>query len=134
MANIIISGTTYTIFSDAKLDDLKKVAAYRPRALQLFDADENGKKVPVFMVGVTDPGKGCIGEFGAAFGDTAFDGTDRSCISKTIPAGTADAKAYVQKTVGMAIAMLDKVEAQIAPALAEIAADEAAVAEHITIA
>lgn len=133
MSKIIIAGTTITVKSNIKMDDMKKIAAYRPNALKLFDTDEDGHKIPVFSVGVTRPGMGCISDFGVCFGNTTFDDDKTCCVTIGIPEGTEDVRKFVSEKIGMSIVMLDKVEAQITPALEEIAIDEATVAEHIVI-
>lgn len=133
MAKIVISGTTYSVISEITTEQLQKLGKYRPAALNLYEVDESGKKQQVFAVATTKPGCGVVNSFGACFDGTAFDGTGRACVTKSIPADVTDAKKYVADTVGMAIVKLSKVEEQVAPAMESIAADEAAVRDHIEI-
>lgn len=133
MAKIVISGTTYSVISEITTEQLNKLSKYRPAALNLYETDEAGKKQQVFAVATTKPGYGIVNNFGACFDGTAFDGTGRACVSKTIPADVTDAMKFVAEEIGMAIVKLSKVEEQVAPAMESIAADEAAVRDHIEV-
>ena len=133
MAKITIAGDAIVITSSQKLEDIKLLEKYRPKALSLFETGENGKKDEVFKVGSTT-GEGGITQFGASFGSTTHDDEKFATITMSLPRGVTDAKKYVADTVGVAILNLNKVEAQFAEALAEVVAEKAAVMENITVA
>ena len=50
-----------------------------------------------------------------------------------IPAGTVDAKAYAENTIGIAIIYLNRVEEQFAAAIESVEAEKATVRETITV-
>lgn len=133
MAKITIAGDAIVVTSAKKLEDIKAVEKYRPKALCIYDTDEEGHKVEAFRVGIAKE-KGSINKYGASFGSATHDGAALATITIDIPKGTTDAKAYAAELIGTAINNLEKVEAQIAPALEEVAAEKAAVLAKITMA
>ena len=133
MAKITIAGDAVVITSTQKLEDIKLLEKYRPKALCLYETGENGKKEEVFKVGSTS-GEGAISMYGASFGSTTHDEEKLATITITLPRGVADAKQYVADAVGVAILNLNKVEAQFAEALADVTAEKEAVMENITVA
>lgn len=133
MAKIIIAGGAMVVTSSAKLEDIKTLEKYAPKALSLFEKDEDGKKEETFRVTV-GTGKGSIGSFGATFDGATYDKDGKATITMDIPAGTKDAKEYAAETVGKAVMQLNKVEAQFAAALEGVEAEKKAVRENITIA
>lgn len=135
MAKITIAGDAAVITSAAKLEDIKLLEKYSPDALCLFDENsETGRKEVSFRVGTT-AGKGSVGTFGASFGSAAHDGTGLATITMGLPAGVTDANAAekVADALGTAILKLKKVEEQIAPAVAAVAEEKAAIMEDITV-
>ena len=64
MAKIIIAGDAIVVKSDEKLEDIKTLEKYMPKALSLFE-EEDGKKSEVFRVGSTN-GQGSINQFCAS--------------------------------------------------------------------
>lgn len=133
MAKITIAGDAGVITLAKTLEDIKTLEKYRPKALRLFEKDEDGKKEEVFVVASTK-GPGSINKYGASFGSASHDENRFATITVEIPADVEDAVAYMADKVGMAIVMLNKVEAQFDEALAGIAADKATVLENITVA
>lgn len=133
MAKITIAGDAVVITSTQKLEDIKLLEKYRPKALCLYETGENGKKEEVFKVGSTT-GEGAISMYGASFGSTTHDEEKLATITMTLPRGVADAKQYVADAVGVAILNLNKVEAQFAEALADVTAEKETVMENITVA
>ena len=106
-AKIKIAGGAVVVESAAKLDDLKKLAKYRPNALKLFEG-------------------------GASFGTQATaDG--KAVVTMILPDGVADAKKWAEDTIGTAILSLNKVEAQFAAANTDIDAEIAAIRENIQV-
>lgn len=134
MAKITIAGDAVVITSTKKLEDIKTLEKYRPKALTLFGTNEDGKREAVFAVGTTN-GAGSITEYGASFGSAAHDGSGLATITLPVPAGAgADMKQAVADQIGVAIINLNKVEAQVDSALASVKADKDAVMETITVA
>lgn len=129
MAKIIIAGDAMVVKSAHTLDTIKTLEKYRPKALALFDEDG---KTELFRVGTTT-GKGSISSLGASFGSSSKDDEKKAVITMEIPAGTADAEAYAEKTVGVAIIYLNRVEEQFAAALEEVEDEKAAVRANITV-
>ena len=130
-AKIKIAGGAVVVESAAKLDDLKKLAKYRPNALKLFEG-EGKDKAEVFVVDVAAAGPGSINRFGASFGTQATaDG--KAVVTMILPDGVADAKKWAEDTIGTAILSLNKVEAQFAAANTDIDAEIAAIRENIQV-
>lgn len=128
MATIKIAGNVAVIESAVPFDTLKRIEKYRPKALQLFDED----KKPYFAVGTTT-GEGSASRYGVSFGQASYAESRNAVIAIDIPEGVEDVKAWVEDKVGAAILNLNKVEAQLDDACAEIDDELAAIREHITI-
>lgn len=132
MAKITVVGDAIVITSAKSLEDIQKLEKYRPKALKLFEADENGKKEEAFRVCTVKEG-GSISRHGAAFGSATRDEQGLATITMTIPQGVEDAQEYALEKIGTAIISLNKVEAQFDAALADIESDVAAVKAAITV-
>ena len=130
MAKIMVAGDAVVVTSDMKLEDIKLVKKYRPEALTLFEG-EGEEKEPVFKIGIGDGG---IGKYGAEFDQETRDDEKLATLTTLIPAGTADAKAYVSDAFGRAILKLNKLEATLPGVIEEIAAEKAAIEANITVA
>ena len=129
-AAIKIVGGVAVIESSLKLEDIKKLAKYRPAALSLFEGTGKDKE-EVFQIGA-GRGYGSISTYGASFGShTTTDG--KATITIEIPEGTEDPKAYIADKVGVAILNLNKVEAQFEAANTEIDDEIAAINANITV-
>ena len=133
MAKITIVGDALVVTSAKTLEAIKTLEKYRPKALRLYETDEDGKKQEAFVVGSTK-GNGSINQYGASFNGVTHDDQKLATITMQIPAGTTDAVEYAAEKIGVAIIMLNKVEAQIDEALAEVAAEKATVRENIVLA
>ena len=132
MAKIIIAGEAIVVTSAVKLEDYRKVAKYRPKALTLYGG-EDGKE-PVFRVGVTN-GEGSISKYGIEFNGSTHDEEKFAAITIVNPcSGNGDIKDAVADCIGPAVMQLNKVEAAIPDVLAEIDAEKAAILENITVA
>lgn len=132
MAKITIAGDSIVIAFGKTLDQIKDLEKYRPKALCLFETDEDGNKVEVFRVasGTT----GIINMNGAVFASVTHDDQKLATITMPIPTGTPNAVDYAAEKIGVAITMLNRVEAQFDEAIAAVAAEKAAVRECITVA
>lgn len=133
MAKITIAGDAIVVTSAKTLEDIKTLEKYNPKALRLYDTDEDGKKFETFCVCSTG-GDGSINQYGASFGSVTHDDDKLATITMAIPRGVKDAVEYAADKIGMAIVMLNQVEAQFEEALAKVAADKATVLENITVA
>ena len=128
MAKITIVGDAMVVTSTKTLENIQTLEKYRPKALRLYETNDEGKREEVFTVGTTK-GNGSINQYGASFASCTHDAAKLATITLPIPAGTADAK-----KIGVAITLLTKVEAQIDGALTEVAAEKAEVLGKITVA
>lgn len=132
MATVKIAGDAVIITSSLKLEEIRNVQKYRPKALVLI-SDEGEGEEPVFAIGFTT-GSGSINEVGVSFGRVSPDGSGRASLTIFMaPAEDADIKAEVAEKFGGALMKLNKLEAQLPAVLAEIAAERARVLENIEV-
>lgn len=133
MAKITIAGEAIVVTSAVKLEDYRKVAKYRPKALTLLGG-EDGKE-PIFRAGVSNGGAGTIGKYGAEFATATHDEQKLASITLvyTGEAGN-DIKETVADEIGPAVMLLNKLEATLPDVLAEIDAEKAQILENITVA
>lgn len=129
MAQIKIVGDAMVIESAHTLETLKTLEKYRPKALVLYDEDG---KTALFKVGTTS-GTGGINQYGASFGSASKNEEKKAVITLEIPADTADAKAYAEDRVGVAIVHLNRVEEQFEAALASVEEERETVRSSITV-
>jgi len=132
MAKIVIAGDAVVVTSALKLEDIRTIEKYRPKALTLMGGDDG--KEPVFAIGTTD-GCGNINQVGASFGRESHDGEKLATITMcTGTAGTGDIKEWVADRIGTAIISLNKLEERLPAVLEEIEAEKAEVLSNITVA
>jgi len=127
MANVTIAGNSYVIASDVAMADLETVKKYRPSALTLVDEET---KEPFFKVGI---GSNSLSDHGISFGGISNCEKKVATATLPIPADAEDAKEYVLDKAGLAIVNLNKVEKNIAAALADVKTEREAIAESIKI-
>lgn len=132
MAKIKVVGDVVVVESTQTLEDIKTLEKYNPRALSLYEADEDGKKQQVYRVATGCHGS--IGKFGATFASASHDERGVATITIPLPAEMDDVKEYVADTYGFSVIKLNKVEEQFAEALTKVDADKAAVLENIELA
>lgn len=101
-------------------DQIKEICRYRPDAMKLKDEKGNS----LFTVAKVNKANGSINSIGAEFGD-AHSATGNAVIK--LEATGEDVKKWIEENIGVSILNLQKVEAQWAQALDEIAAEKAAV-------
>ena len=112
---IIIAGTTVTMQSAHTLEDLEKVANYKPDAMRL--TNEAGETQFCVLPGIF----GSVEPNGIVYSDTAPDGSGEAVVSIPLPTMVdKSAKEAVAEVYGPIIANANKVEAQIEEALAEV--------------
>lgn len=132
MAKITIAGDALVVTSSKTLDEIKLLEKYRPKALRLYEVDEDGNKSEAFRVATTNS-NGMINQNGALFNGATHDNQQLACITMGIPAGVEDVVAFAAEQIGVAITMLNKVEAQFDDAIAAVEEEEAAVRKCITV-
>lgn len=126
---IIIAGTTVTMQSAHSLEDLSKVAQYKPDAMRL--TNEAGETQFCVLPGMF----GSVEDGGIVYSDTAPDGSGEAVVSIPLPTVVGkSAKEAVAETYGPIIANANKVEAQIEEALVEVNAMLAEVEAQIVVA
>lgn len=131
-ASIKIVGRACVIESGVSLDDVKKIQKYRPTALTLYET-ENGKKEPVFAVGISKANSnGSINPNGASFGTTPTD-AGKAAITLLVPEDCDDLKKWARETIGAAILQLKKVEEKLPEVLSEVAAEMDDIDAAITV-
>lgn len=131
MAKITIAGNAFVVTSAKKLADIKELQKYNPKALSLFEQNDDGKKEEVFRVTASD--KASINQYGVTFSDVSRDGAGFACLTGEIPHNVENAVAYIADNYGAAVMKLNKVEASFDAALTEVAANKAAVLENIAV-
>ncbi len=130
MAKIVIAGDAIVVKSELKLEDIKTIAKYQPKALTLMGG-EDGKE-PIYCIGSTT-GTGSINSVGASFGKADADGKAIvTMVMQNVPAEKA--KDWVADTLGAALMNLNALEAKLPETLASITAQRATVMENISVA
>lgn len=133
MAKILIAGEAVVVTSALKLEDLKKVAKYRPKALYLYGG-EDGKE-PVFGVCVANHGNGTINDVGAEFANATRDDEKLACMTLVGICGAGkNIKTAVAEKIGPAVMQLNKLEATLPAVLEEIEAERQAIMDNIQVA
>lgn len=133
MAKITIAGNAVVVTSSIKLEDLKNIAKYRPRALSLRGGDD-GEEL-IYSIAVSRSGNGELNKNGAVFASATHD--DQKLATITMYAdgsGEYDIKEFVADKIGSAIINLTKLEETLPAVVAEITAEKNAVMESITVA
>ncbi len=130
MAKIVIAGDAVVVKSDLKLEDIKTIAKYQPKALTLMGGEDN--KEPIFALGATT-GDGSINSVGASFGRADAEG--KAYVTIVMPGvPTEKAKDWVADTLGGALMNLNTLEGKLPEVLADIAAKRTTVMENISVA
>jgi len=129
MAHVAIAGNAVILTSTMKLEDIKTVEKYRPKALVLMGG-EDGKE-PIFKVGT-----GCAGSvnrYGITFSD-ATRGENGGFATLTLTEEfDGDPAEFVAEKYGVAIANLNALEETLGGALNCIAAEKRAVMDSIVV-
>ena len=130
MAKITIVGDAVVITSAVKLEDIKTVAKYRPKALTLMGG-EDGKE-PIFRLGVTN-GTGNITKYGAEFGSETHDEQKKEVMTLVCSGGDGDIKEAVADSIGAFVLNLNKLEETLPTVLAEIQQEKDKILESIEV-
>lgn len=131
MAKIIAVGDAAVITSSMKLEDIRLIKKYRPKALFL-KGGEDGKE-DIFGIDVTD-GSGSVGKYGISFGKATRDDDKLAIVTVDIADCVGDIKEYITDKYGAILVNLNKLEAQLPAILDEVAAEKAEIASNISIA
>ena len=124
MSKIIAAGEAVVITSDIKMEDLKTIQANRPKALNLYETNEDGKKTCIFTICATD-GKGSVSANGIAFNAVSNAGDGTACVTVCIPDGEGTVKERVAAKYGKAVMRLNELEPTLNPVISEIEAEKA---------
>lgn len=129
----IVKFNNLFITSNYNIETLQKVEKFRPDALVLYKG-EGKEKEPVCAIGVSR--NASANAMGVTFAKDSVTSPKVATMSIELPAGLTDAtkiNAWVRDILGLAIVNCNKIEDQIAAAMTEINADEAAMNAAITI-
>jgi len=129
MANVKKFGEAVVITSGAKLEDIRKIAKYRPEKLVLMGG-EDGKE-PIFAVGLSGNRSGSINKYSIDFGGCDENGLAQVTVAYTGPA--EGVKEALADSIGPQVMMLTKLEDSFRGVLDEINADVNRIMESITI-
>ena len=132
MAKINVCGNAAVISMGVTLENIKTLEKYKPKALRLIEADDDGNKEEVFRIETVSEGGG-ISKYGASFSSTTHGPEKFAAITLALPNDVDDVTKYVADKFGLAIMRLNKVEAQFADALTAVAAEQAAILGNITV-
>lgn len=131
MAKITISGDAVTVTSALKLEDLRTIKQYRPKALSLMGGEDN--KEPIFGIGVTN-GCGDINSFSVSFGRETHDDAKLAYVTMGIDDEIdGDIKEFVADRIGAVIMNLNKLEETLPTVLEEIKSERDKVLSNITV-
>ncbi len=126
-AHVKVFGNACVVESDYSVEDLQKVAKFRPKKLSLFTDD----KEEYFKV-MVGKGLGGINKYGASFSATPS-ANGKAVITMTIPEGTENPKKWAEDTIGVSILNLNKIEVGIGDVLMDIYTEQLQVASFIEV-
>ena len=130
-ATATVIGNAIVVTSALKREELETIKKYRPKALTLFEKDEDEKKLPVFAIALTKATSGEIDKNGAVFGELT---DDEGHARLTMTFGPELEKQDLIDKIGPAILKLNELEQVLAGQLTEIAADKEAATGAIVFA
>ena len=106
--------------SDLTIDEIKKVAKYRPKFLNLIDPET---KDLVCAIGIATKGNGSISEFGVSFAPISVNAEGKAAVT-IVEEGAADVKQTVIDKYAATVVNVNKIEKAVKEALDSIKADE----------
>ena len=128
MSKIIVAGSSIVLKSDITLENIKKLAKYRPSALEL--RDDKDKLIYKVAVG---GGNGEVTEKALYFAPKTHDADGMATITMQIPDTVTNVKEYAADLLGTAYEQLAKIEANITVAVKEVDTFKAEMMERITL-
>lgn len=129
----IVKFNNLFITSKFNMATLKKVAKFRPEALNLTKG-EGKEKTTVCVLSTGD--KASYSPYGLVFAKDSVTAPNVATMAVELPSTlktTDDINEWVRDKFGLSIVNCEKIEAQIDAAMTEITADEAAMNAAITI-
>ena len=129
----IVKFNNLFITSKFNMATLKKVAKFRPEALNLTKG-EGKEKTTVCVLSTGD--KASYSPYGLVFAKDSVTAPNVATMAVELPSTlktTGDINEWVRDKFGLSIVNCEKIEAQIDAAMTEIDADEAAMNAAITI-
>lgn len=129
MANMKIFGDSAVITSTQTLENMKVLEKHNPKALCLFEKDENDKKEEVFRIS-TGP-QGSLNQYGAVFAGESRDGEGFATITLSVPSDVEDVKEWAYERYGTGLMRLNKLEAALGEAVTKVNEAKATVLEAI---
>ena len=128
MASIKIAGQAVVVTSSVRLEDIKTIKKYRPKALVLKGGDDG--KEPIFALGI---GEGKINGAGASFNQATRDDAKLATLTMTTDYDGEDVLGFVSDALDEALINLNKLEETLPAVLAEIEEEKARIAANITV-
>lgn len=122
-------GNVVHIISDLKLDDVKMIRKYRPRALTMFETVE-GKQIPVFSIGVAKNDCGTVNKSGITFSSTAT--VEGNAMVSLVNEDNMSVD-EIKDIIGVPMLQLKKLEETLDAIKDEIAAEKAQIDNLISI-
>lgn len=129
MSKIIITGSAIVLKSGLELDTLKKLAKYKPGAMEARDEKDR----LVFKVAIAGEGEGSVSEKAIYFAPVTHDADGLATVTLGIPACVKDAKDYVADLLGSVYPKLQALETAMVGASDEVDAAKAEMLENITV-
>lgn len=124
--NVKILGTSATITSSLKFEELEKLEQFTPAELTLKDED----KKPIFRITVGPPS---VNQNGVQFNNYNSEGFAQCTVKLPIALMEDKRREFFQEQYGIALFNLGKLEASLEEKLAELNHKFSIVAEHTTI-
>ena len=130
MSKIIITGSAIVLKSELSLDTIKKLAKYRPAALEKRDEKDR----LMFKVAVAAEGNGSVTDKAVYFAPVTHDADKLATVTLQIPESVkGDAKEYAADLLAAAFNGLEEREAAMIAASTAVDAEKAAMLENITV-
>lgn len=129
MSKIVITGSALVLKSGLELATLKKLAKYKPSAMETRD----DKDRLVFKVAVAGEGEGSVSDKAIYFAPVTHDADGLATVTLSIPASVKDAKDYVADLLGSVYPKLQALEIAMGGASDEVDAAKAEMLESISV-
>lgn len=129
MANMKIFGDSAVITSTQTLANIKTLEKHNPKALVLFEKNEDGKKEEVFRIATGS--QGSLNQYGAVFAGESRDGEGFATITLSIPSDIEEVKEWAYERYGTGLMHLNELEATLGEAVTKVNAAKATVLEAI---
>lgn len=128
MAKITVAGQAVVLTSSLKLEDIKTIKKYRPKALIVYGGDDGKELEFAISAGTVED----ISKNGICFANETRDGGYATITLTTSYAGE-DIKDYVADEIGTAFIHLQSLEDTLEPVIEEIEAQRAELKNSINI-